>query len=410
MAQAATFRWDERARLFAGDIEIKRPKTGQEQPFKQIACAPTAATLSDVGAALIGNCGFCVSEKPLPPDLETDSNHFLTLTGGSSGQPKIVCRSQASWISSFEVNATQFDFTENDCIAVFGKLSHSLALYGVLEALHLGLNAFALDGLSPRTQRAALAHHGISVLYATPTQLRLLAYPKGEKLPGVRLILCGGGDLNPSTRAAARTLCPNAALHVFYGAAETSFITLAGAGTPDGSVGQPYPGVVLRVLDRNGVPTTGVGEVWVQSPYLFERYMANEPADTRWKDGFVTVGEMGKIDTDGNLWIKGRKTRMITIADQNVFPEDIETLISTNPQFGACAVIPVSDRTRGHRLIAILQGVQNAAMAQAVKDICHVKLGALMTPQKVLFHPSLPLLGSGKIDLVTLSNWVEGQV
>ncbi|MGJ5619900.1 ANL family adenylate-forming protein [Sulfitobacter sp. MF3-043] len=410
MAQAATFRWDERARLFAGDIEIERPKTGQDQPFKQIACEPTAAALSDIGAALSGNCGFCVSERPLPPDLETDSDHFLTLTGGSSGQPKIVRRSQVSWVSSFEVNAVQFDFTKEDSIAVFGKLSHSLALYGVLEALHLGLNAFALDGLGPRTQRAVLAHHGISVLYATPTQLRLLAHSQGEELPDVRLILCGGGDLNPSTRAAAKTLCPNAALHVFYGAAETSFITLADANTPDGCVGQTYPGVVLRVLDKKGVPTTGVGDVWVQSPYLFKGYMANDPADTRWKDGFVTVGEMGEIDADGNLWIKGRKTRMITIADQNVFPEDIETLISTNPQFGTCAVIPVPDKTRGHRLVAVLQGGQNAEIAHAIRDFCHEKLGGLMTPHKVLFHPSLPLLGSGKIDLVNLSDWVEGQL
>ncbi|MGJ8626131.1 MAG: AMP-binding protein [Sulfitobacter sp.] len=410
MTSAVAFDWNERARLFAGNHAIVRPNVTAPPAFVSIAAHPTNTALSQLGLAVQANSSFCISDTPLPKDTQTAPGQFLTLTGGSSGQPKLIRRTQASWINSFVVNAKKFTLTTDDSVAVLGKLNHSLALYGVLEAVHLGMNAHALDEMRPATQCATLAERQISVIYATPTQLRLLAQTaRGTPLPAVRLILCGGGTLDISTKTAAQTLCPNAAIHVFYGAAETSFITLADANTPDGSVGRAYPGVTLQVRDANGAPAPQLGEVWVKSPYVFEGYLSGRSANTQQKDGFVTVGEIGRLDANGNLWLMGRKGRMVTIADQNIFPEDIETLITNSLQADLCAVIPVPDATRGHRLVAVMQGQPDAAVAQAVKDVCRIKFGALRTPTKVLFHPDLPLLSSGKIDLVALTKWVKDQ-
>jgi len=410
MAQAAGFRWDRRARLFAGERLVAQPTDTSSHPFVQIPAHSTFDALSSLGGAVVNGSGFCISDQALPQDANAESAHLLTLTGGSSGQPKIIRRTQASWIKSFTVNADQFTLIPDDSVAVFGKLSHSLALYGVLEALYLGLDVYALDSLRPATQCAAVNRQNIRILYATPTQLRLLADQKTTSpLPSIRLILCGGGHLDQATKSAVKTLCPNANLHVFYGAAETSFITLSDAQTPDGSVGRAYPGVTLRVLDENGTPTSDIGEVWVKSPYVFENYAAGQSPDTRWQDGFVTVGEMGQIDATGNLWLRGRKTRMVTIADQNVFPEAIEALITSALHISACTVIPTPDKTRGNRLIAILQGQTNPELAEAVTTLCRTNLGSLMTPTKVMFHPDLPLLASGKIDLIALSKWAGDQ-
>lgn len=410
MTSAVAFDWNERARLFAGHNAIVRPGVAALPAFVSIAAHSTNTALTQLGRAVQSNSGFCISDTPLPKAAQTAASQFLTLTGGSSGQPKLIRRTQASWIKSFAVNAEKFALTTDDSCAVLGKLSHSLALYGVLEALHLGMDAHALDEMRPATQCATLAERQISVIYATPTQLRLLAQTsRGTPLPAVRLILCGGGTLDLSTKSAAQTLCPNAAIHVFYGAAETSFITFADATTPDGSVGRAYPGVTLQIRDPDGAPTSQVGEVWVKSPYLFEGYLSGGSVDTQQKDGFVTVGEIGRLDAHGNLWLIGRKGRMVTIADQNIFPEDIENLITNNLQADLCAVIPVPDASRGHRLVAVLQGQPDAAIVQTVKDICRAKLGALRTPTKVLFHSELPLLSSGKINLVALAKWVKDQ-
>jgi long-chain acyl-CoA synthetase len=168
--------------------------------------------------------------------------------------------------------------------------------------------------------------------------------------------------------------------------------------------------VTLRILDSRGVETQGVGEVWVSSPYLFEGYAAGHSAQTQWRDGYLTVGELGQLDGQGNLWLKGRKTRMITIADQNVFPEEVEAVILAIDGIAQCAVIPVADALRGHRLIAVIGAADGHDQLSDISAICKAALGPMSTPKKVLFHPDFPMLASGKADLGAITQWVERQI
>ncbi|MEX3316493.1 AMP-binding protein [Sulfitobacter sp. PS-8MA] len=401
------FAWHEAARLFAGSQEVQRAPAGQCDMFRPLPALPAGDALSALGTAIAQRAPFCLSDRPLPPELTCPPGAFLTLTGGASGQPKAVRRSQASWIASFEVNAARFALRRADRVAVLGQLSHSLSLYAVLEALHLGLDAHVLADQSPRAQAARIAEMSATLIYATPTQLRLLARGARAPLASLRLVLCGGGALDAVTRSAVQALCPNAALHVFYGAAETSFITLADADTPEGSVGRPYPGVELRLLDEIGQPTAGIGEIWVRSPYLFQGYALGDSVDTRWRDGFVSVGEMGKRDADGHLWIMGRRQRMVQIADQLVFPEAVEAVITAR-MGAACAVLPRVDALRGHHLIAVVEG--DDTRAEEIIDLCRAEFGRLIAPRRVYPIAALPLLPSGKTDLRALADWVEEQL
>ena len=236
----AVFKWHQAARLFAGESEIPRPQAPKSKGFRTPSSSATAKDLAELGTALAAGDSFCVSPYPLPKDIYAGATQFLTLTGGSTAKPKIIHRTMASWIASFEVNAAQFSLSPQDSLAVLGELSHSLALYGVVEGIFLGLDTYVLAGITPQAQAGALRQHRISVLYATPTQLRLLC-KTGIDLPELRLILSGGGALDATTSSNIRKLCPNAALHQFYGAAETSFITMTDATTPAGSQGRPYP-------------------------------------------------------------------------------------------------------------------------------------------------------------------------
>ena len=403
MADApARFEWHPQAKLSWRGREVPRPS----------GMAPAMAPLT-VRLAHALNCGgpFLLSDDPELLQLTAGAAHgtFFTLTGGTTGAPKVIRRSCASWIASFEVNARLFDCEVIDQVAVLGDLSHSLAQYGTVEALHLGLDAHVLADQSPRRQSVCVAEAGATILYATPTQLRLLARGAAAPLPSLRLVLCGGGALDAATRAVVKGLCPEAAVPVFYGAAETSFITLADAHTPEGSVGRPYPGVNLRLLDRAGRPTSDVGEIWVRSPYLFDGYALGSSTDTRWQDGFVTVGEIGELDADGHLWIKGRRQRMVQIADQMVFPEAVETVIAAHTRL-PCAVLPREDALRGQHLVAVVETAAKELSAEEIIANCRAALGTLAAPRRVFFNSDLPLLPSGKIDLNALSNWLEGQI
>ena len=382
------FIWHPDTRAFAAGNEAV-PKT--QKTAARIPAHPTEAAFIGIYNAL-GKTPFCVADVA-EMDLATlDVLQFATLTGGTSGAPKIIARSQASWIASFRINAELFSYDANDSIAVLGGLAHSLALYGALEALHLGLDIHALSALGPHAQARQLNTHRCTILYATPTQLRLL--PKESTLPHLRLILCGGGALDPATRAHIRALCPNAQLHVFYGAAETSFVTIGNADTPHGSVGQAYPQTQIEIRDTDA---DGIGEIWVRSPYLFEHYLQGDSPHTRRSGDWMTVGELGHLDAQGNLYIKGRAGRVITVADQTIYPETLEAQICALTGLPFCAVIARPDPVRGYHMIAVLPGPEDAKMRMTLTAAC--KSNGLHAPRKIVFLDPFPLLLSGKPDI-----------
>ncbi|MES2434145.1 MAG: AMP-binding protein [Pseudomonadota bacterium] len=310
---------------------------------------------------------------------------FETLTSGSSGQPRRILRSMESWITSFAVNAGLFGIGPGVRVAVLGDLVHSLALYGALEGLHLGAEVVLLGGVRPDRQAQALA--GAGVIYATPAQLRLLV-EAGWQASG--LILVGGSKLDVGLRAALA----GAEVREFYGAAEASFITLAGPDAPVDSVGAVYPGVEIDLRD---------GQIWVRSPYLFQGYAGTDAGGACWDQGWLSVGEMGRLQGD-YLYLSGRAGRMVTVADQNVFPEEIETFIAGLPGVSRVAVLPRPDALRGAVMVAVLQGDPSAEAA--ILAACRARLGALIAPRAAIWVAEWPVLASGKTDLVRLAREV----
>ena len=398
MAEPETcFHWAPDARLVAGRQDVPRPLHAAPASFAAIAPQPVMDACAALGAALITRTPFCIGAAAPPATLP--AGRFLTLTGGTSGPPKVLQRSQASWIASFRVNARQFAYTTEDSIAVLGSLAHSLALYGTIEALHLGIDAFVLADISPTQQARLLRAKAITILYATPTQLRLLLASK-QALPDLRLILCGGGMLDTDTRTQVAALCPNADLRVFYGAAETSFITLTDDATPEGSVGRAYPGVDLR--------TDPDGMIWVKSPYLYDADENPTSAPTCWKDGYLSVGEIGRLDKNGFLFLRGRAGRMVTVADKNIFLEEVEAVINALPGQPMTAVLAVPDPLRGSALVAVLEGPQSADVRAKFRNTCRKRLAPEAVPKKVIFVDEFPQLPSGKPDLRQLQHLLGG--
>jgi long-chain acyl-CoA synthetase len=193
-------------------------------------------------------------------------------------------------------------------------------------------------------------------------------------------------------------MAPNATVREFYGAAETSFITLADEATPEGSVGKAYPGVEISVDPS--------GEVWVKSPYLFMGY-ASEPGSAQWRDGWLSVGEIGRLE-GGFLTLHGRAGRMVTVADQNVFPEEIEALMQGMLGVQRVAVLPVPDPQRGVVLVALAQG--DRGQEPAILRQARAALGPLKAPKALIWIEDWPILPSGKTDLRALGAMVTWPV
>jgi long-chain acyl-CoA synthetase len=316
--------------------------------------------------------------------LQAAAGQFETLTSGSSGTARRILRNMTSWIASFEVNAQLFGIGAGVQVAVLGDLQHSLSLYGAVEGLHLGARVQVLHGLPPARQLAALAQ--AEVIYASPAQLRLLLTAQGD-LPGVRYVLVGGAKLDSRLRAdLTARLDTGAQLREFYGAAEASFITLAQQGTDEASVGAPYPQVELAL--RGGM-------VWLRSPYTFMGYAGPDQGSAVWQDGWLSVGEMGRIK-GGQLYLLGRAGRMVTVADHNVFPEEIEARMQAMVGVRAAAVLARRDRLRGVHMVAICMG--DAAQEPAILAALRAEFGPLKAPKSIQWRSTWRQLPSGKTD------------
>lgn len=403
---ADRFQWHRLARLHTDGIVLSEPGLAGDAV---IADVPPGAALQSALAVAASGGAFRIGGDTVPtgaPAVSSaaeDVSMFETLSGGTGGAPKRILRTQASWIASFAVNRRLFGIGPGARVAVLGRLVHSLALYGGLEALHLGAALHLLDRMRPDRQRRALARAGVGVLYATPAQLRLLLEAGGAPLPDLRFVLIGGSKLDPALRGAVQAMCPAADIREFYGAAETSFITLTDAMTPEGSVGAAYPGVSIEVRDADGTPTSEIGEIWVQSPYLAARCGSDDPRGAVWRDGWLSVRELGRI-SDGWLYLCGRQSRMVTVADQNVFPEEIETFLLSLPGIARAAVIALPDPLRGHVLEAVLIGdLGVGGQDNAILTRLRQRFGALMAPRRLHWRNDWPMLASGKTDLATLA-------
>jgi long-chain acyl-CoA synthetase len=138
--------------------------------------------------------------------------------------------------------------------------------------------------------------------------------------------------------------------------------------------------------------------IWVRSPYLFTAYPDGDGSAV-WDAGWLSVGEMGRIEA-GYLYLLGRAGRMVTIADQNVFPEVIEAFLATLPGVRHVAVIPRADPLRGHVIEAVMQG--DPAQTAAIMAAARARLGALVAPRAIRWVADWPMLGSGKTDLAAL--------
>ncbi|MBS7539245.1 AMP-binding protein [Ancylobacter lacus] len=353
---------------------------------------------------------------PAPPAPE--AAFYVGFTSGSTGMPKGYRRSHRSWIESFAVSEAEFGLSPADVVLAPGGLAASLHLYGLVHALHIGAEAVMMRRFHPRRALRLIAVRGVTALYATPTQLQMLAEAgAGRALGSVRLIMTSGAKWQPAGRAAVERLFPRAALAEFYGASELSFVTVAlpGEDVPAGSVGRAARGVELAIRDAAGrdLPPGAVGAVWVRSGMLFQDYACGgEPIARR--DGWMSVGDHGALDPRGFLTLHGREKRMLVTAGLNVYPEEVEAVLAGAPGVAEAVVFGRADGLRGVELVAAVRAVAapgtNGPDIAALRAHCRARLPGAKVPRRFVLMEAFPRTAGGKADLPALRDAVEARL
>ena len=298
---------------------------------------------------------------------------FVTVSGGSTGFPKLVARTHASWIFSFKHLLALGGTCEGDRVGVLGSLGHSIHAYAAFEALHLGADVLLLSGMRPDRQMITLAQLGATVIYATPTQLRLLGQ-KGNVVPApaVRRVMIGGAACDRTTLEAVERQFPNAEIFGFYGSSETSFVSMAKLDSRQMGQGQLFPRVEVMIRTGPGTTFEGprTGEIWVRSPMIFSGYVGPgaDRCPESWLDGYFFTGDVGRLDPDGTLTVVGRSDRIVRIAERSLALDEVEGRLSTTPGVRHVAAIAVPDRLRGSRLSVAVMLEPGTSLAAVTND------------------------------------------
>jgi long-chain acyl-CoA synthetase len=332
---------------------------------------------------------------------------IVGMTSGSTGAAKRYQRSQASWCASFASDQKEFGITPTDVVVAPGNLTHSLFSYAVIHGLYVGATVIVSDSFRPDRVLQQMKTHNATVLYGVPTQLKMLAIAGvDERCPSVRWVLSSGArwftDITPSLQA----IFPNAVIAEFYGASELSYVSLAKHGAdatlPADSVGRAFDGVTIQIepLGQN----TGTGRIWVHSRGLFDGYLSPPPPDfsekidsagRRW----MSVGDLGYRDANDYLFLVGRESRKVVVSGKNLYPEEVEQALLSQPAIAQAAVIGVKDELRGERLLAVLQLKPNQSTTRAALIAAlRAMIDDYKIPRDYALLDDWPMTASGKTD------------
>ncbi|MEP4548002.1 MAG: AMP-binding protein [Saccharospirillum sp.] len=354
-------------------------------------------------------------QKPVPtPEPTPDQAFYVGFTSGSTGIPKGYRRSHASWLASFELSNRLFDLQPGDRVMAPGSLATSLHLYGVIQALQAGIGVVLVPRFRPRTVLQALGEQGVTALYGTPTQIKLLLQTAQRDalpaLPELRHLIISGAKWPDDTRQALRQPFPNAGLTEFYGTSEMSFIALHNDETraPEGSVGRPVPGVEVRIGPSAQTPlTTGErGRIWVRSALVFDGYECGGGDEIAREGDWLTVGDHGYLDEQGYLYLVGREKRMIVSSGLNLYPEEVEAWLLQHPEVTQAALLGLPDALRGHKIAAVVQADDAKASAESLRQHCRQRFPISQIPKAWYFLEQWPMTQSGKTDFVALERWL----
>ncbi len=190
----------------------------------------------------------------------------------------------------------------------------------------------------------------------------------------------------------------------FYGSTETGWVTLANPQDirrhPD-SVGKVIAGNDLKILDdaRNELPHGMVGELFVRNAMTIEHYHDDPDATARSQHGgFFSVGDLARIDSEGYIFLAGRKVDMVISGGVNLYPAEIEDVLRQHAAVEDCAIIGVPDDAWGEALVAyVVRRAGQDATRDELIDHCARELARFKKPKDVRFIDQLPRNPTGKV-------------
>jgi fatty-acyl-CoA synthase len=346
--------------------------------------------------------GGDTSDLSPPPD----SGKAVILTSGTTGTPKGASRSQPRSLDPAAALLAVIPLKARERTMIAAPMFHSWGFVHFTLGMALSSTLVLKRKFDPEATLSLTAQHECTALVVVPVMMQRILELEDEilqryDLSALRVVPVSGSAL-PGPLAERWMDAFGENIYNLYGSTEVAWATIA---TPKdlreapGTAGRPPYGTVVKLYDDDGNPVDEPGEtgrIFVGNDMQFEGYTGGGNKDAI--DGLLSSGDVGHFDEQGRLFVDGRDDDMIVSGGENVFPAEVEDLLSGHEGVAEVAVFGVDDEEFGQRLKAVIVKRDGASLSEDdVKKHVKSNLAGYKVPRDVEFVDELPRTSTGKV-------------
>ncbi|MBN2789582.1 MAG: AMP-binding protein [Candidatus Delongbacteria bacterium] len=328
----------------------------------------------------------------------------LLFTTGSEKEPKAVMLSHDNIFSNVEAIQKEFFIDNNDIFTGVLPIFH---IFGLTTSLFLpmlsgaAVNTFA-NPLEYETVAKGIKNNKCTIITATPTFMRGYSQKsQAGDFSSLRLVIAGGDKLNKNIKDSFMNKHGIEILEG-YGTTETSPVISVNRvdNNKFGSIGQPLPGVNVKIVDINTdeeVPTGVEGKIYVKGRLVMKGYYDDlEETALHIHQGWYDTGDIGIMDEDGFLWHRGRLRRFVKIAGEMISLVAVENAVEKYLEDDQlCCAVEIPHVTKGAEIIVATTSDINE---KELKKKLSKELPPISVPKRILYFKELPVMGNGKVN------------
>ena len=342
-------------------------------------------------------------------DIDASSPAAIGYTSGTTGQPKGAVLKHSSIVFNAAMTAVMHGRSAGDVVVSALPCSHVYGNIVMNSAVLCGMTLVLFPRFVEESIVAAIAEHRATLFEGVPTMyLKLLECPElgRHDLSSLRLCTVGGQTMSVAKMQETERQfgCP---LIELWGMTE-----LGGLGTTHpylgpqklGSIGIPLPFCEAKIVSQSGapaeVPRGDLGELWLRGPMVMKEYFGNPQASAEaiQPGGWLRTGDIATQDASGYLYVVDRAKDVIISGGYNVYPAEVERVISMHPAVAVVVVAAAADSKKGHVPAAFVVRRENAhCTAAEIIEHCRTQLAPYKVPRTVEFRSDLPKTSTGKL-------------
>ncbi len=341
-------------------------------------------------------------------EVAEEEDALYLYTSGTTGKPKGVVLSFANLDLFPEAMGEILKISSDMVMGCLLPMSHITGPILCNDLLVRGSTLFIFDQLRPDKILAAVEKYRVTFFHSVPPIFEaLINVPHRDRfdVSSLQFVAMMGTSVPLPLMQNFRRVFPSVAVVQGYGLTETSpFITLLPIEYHEkkmGSIGRAVPHAEIRIIDESGkeMPDGEAGELIVRGPMLMKGYHGNAQATReRIRNGWLYTGDICRREADGFYYHLGRKDDMMIVGGLNVYPEEIEQVLTAHPDIKEVGVVGVPDSDRGQVIKAVLVVKPGSTLTKKeVTAYCNQKLAGFKVPRIIEFADELPKSSTGKV-------------